>query len=74
MVSIKTVTYTSVWDDSVRVSTQAKLNLETGEVFAIQQCEVAGVDSCTGEYIEADGKEYPVSEKYGKYYAPITLR
>lgn len=62
-VNITDATFTSVWDDTILVTTECKVNLESKEVFDIQNVDIEGVDSLDREYITIDGEEYPVSRE-----------
>lgn len=66
--------FASVWDDDLTIRTPAMLNTETGEVFDIATADVSGIGICTGEYVVMDGREYPVMERDGRYYADAFTR
>lgn len=56
---IKDAVFVSVWDGGVEIDTPCRVNMETREVFDIQQSRYEG-DCLEKEYIEIDGVEYPV--------------
>ena len=71
-------TYVSVWDGNVVVGTSAKFNLETKEVFDIEQANLPesilnNLDVLTRQYIyidtTGDGAEREVYEDDGRYFA-----
>ena len=50
-------TFVSVWDDGVNISSSCDINMETGEVFNIEQVDVGGLDILIEEYVElSDGR------------------
>ena len=56
---VKEALFVSVWDGGVEIDTPCKVNLETKEVFDIVTSRYNG-DHLEKEYIEIDGKEFPV--------------
>lgn len=57
---IKNATYTSVWDGGYEVTTNCKVNMETKEVFDIEESTVDISGRVTDEYITIDGIKYDV--------------
>lgn len=58
---IKDATFTSVWDGCYEVTTNCKVNMETKEVFDIEECEINGLNILEYKYITIDGERYIVS-------------
>lgn len=50
--------YVSIWDDSIKLISPCKINLDTREVFDIEQVDIEGVDLLTDEYLLDSNKEY----------------
>lgn len=61
-VMIKEALFTSVWDDGIEVTAKCKVNVETKEVYDIEQSEVSGLEILQEEYITIDGVDYSVSQ------------
>lgn len=58
---IKEATYTSVWDDGdIAITTPCKVDMETKEVFDIEQSEVSISGILSREYIVIDGEIHDV--------------
>ena len=65
------VRFVSVWDDNIKISSNAKLNTETGLVFDIEQVEnddlLGALDILDHEYIvvpHGDRDQYEVSVSF----------
>lgn len=58
---IKEAIFTSVWDDGTKIVTACKVNLNTKEIFDVEQYKgnVEGLDSLVEEYVTIEGIEYP---------------
>ena len=67
---IKNATFTSVWDNDTNITTNCKINMETGEVFDIEISDTPEkLNVLDAEYITIDDVEYPVSDdKTTKYW------
>lgn len=60
---IKNATFTSVWDEETKITTNCKVNMETREVFDIEinnSDEIEKLDVLNYEYITIEGVDYPV--------------
>ena len=66
---IRNATFTRVWNGGYEVSTDCKVNTETGEVFDIKMAEVDdSFEQLDYEYITLEGEIYLYCI-YGKWYA-----
>lgn len=62
---IKSATFISIWDDGIAVSSDCKVNTETGEIFDIEENDYPGddgeLDILQGEYVRIDDEEFLAS-------------
>lgn len=67
---IKNATFSSVWDGGYEITTNCKVNTETGKVFDIETAEADdSLDVLESEFITIDGIDYAVSnDDMGDYY------
>lgn len=57
--------FTSVWDDSIQITTPCEVNMETREISNIRSTDPGNVSCLTEEYVETfDGTRFPVAEKF----------
>lgn len=59
---IVSATYTSVWDGGIEITTNCKVNIDTGEVFDVEKSEVIGIDILEREYITINNEDFDVSD------------
>ena len=67
------VPYVSVWDSGVEVTTQATVNIKTGEITDIESTDVDGLEVCEEQYIVMnDGRVYVYEDENGfDYWADL---
>lgn len=58
------VTYTSRWSETGDIETDAKLNLETGEVFDIEDSDVEAEGCLVIQFITVKDSEYRVHDSF----------
>lgn len=56
---IKEARFISIWDGEC-VETACKVNIDTKQVFDIEQSNYTPNGICGGEYVDIDGQEYEV--------------
>lgn len=71
MAKLIPVKYISIWDGD-EIVTNARLNLETGEVVDIEAVDISNeYNTCEGEYVEyPSGEREKVLSNNGKYFIP----
>lgn len=60
---IKDANFISVWDGGTEITTACKVDMDTKEVFGIEQYDsdfLESLDVLDSEYVEIDGVRYPV--------------
>ena len=57
---VKNATFTSVWNDGFKATTDCKVDMKTGEVSDVKHTYQADGSAPVNQYITIDGKDYPV--------------
>ena len=61
--NIREARYFTIWESGMWIGSSCLVNMNTKEVFCIQQVEVSGVEILEKELVVIDGTEHQVFEK-----------